>query len=111
MDLNTVSTVLQIVVTVTGILYILWDMRTRLALLSQGQTITRERLVEIDTELKALNRVAMQLAVQDERMRGYEIRLAEVGARFDEKISVLAESIQLVSSVGRTVAKAARKRN
>lgn len=81
----TMGNVLQIIAMLLGGLYFIWVMEKKISLLAITQTNFAGKLSEIETEVKNLTKITLEIAVQGERMNALDRRLNELSIRIDDQ--------------------------
>lgn len=76
--------ILQIFAMLFGGLFFLYRMEARLIVLSAVQETFVNRLTNLETEVKKLADVTVEIARQDERMTSQDLRINTIAIRVDE---------------------------
>lgn len=99
----TVGNILTIIALATSAFIFMYRLEGKLMLVVTKQGDFNERLDKIDNELEKLTQVAIEMARQDERIAGQDMRLNMLAARLDAcaiKIDSKRSSRLHKSSVG-----------
>ncbi len=78
-----------------GGLFFLYRMEARLIVLSTVQETFTAKLREMETELKKLAEVTIEIARQDERMTSQDLRINTIALRLDEYLRISKEARQV----------------
>lgn len=80
----TMGNVLQIVAMLLGGLYFVWIMEKKISILALTQTNFSNKLIEIETEVKNITRITVEMAIQNERLVALDKRLNELSIRIED---------------------------
>ena len=80
----TMGNLLQIIAMLLGGLYFVWVMEKKIALLTVTQTTFAAKLTEIDTEVKNITKITVEMAIQNERLVALDKRLNELSIRIED---------------------------
>ena len=104
-DQNTLGNILQILqifVILSGGLFFLYQIKAQLIVLTSVQSTLGGRLELLETEIKKLSEVTIDLAKQGERMTALDLRMTTLSTRLDDfvKYSSIIEPKRLRQNRG-----------
>jgi hypothetical protein len=83
----TTGNILQIIIIVSGGLFAIWEIRTRMAVIVSNHEALTQKTAKIAGELEQLAKLAVEIARQDERMAAIDRRLEDMFNRISNCVS------------------------